>query len=634
MASKSNVILRTTCKKCSKRFDDPRLLPCLHTFCKKCIESFVKEDGSKKTILCPICYSVVTLPTHGIDSFTQNMRLRYEAKVASYESRIRETPPENCDTCTRSPSPVVAFCCTCLEFMCDSCYQYHLVYKKTVTHKLLVMEEVKNKDITGEIAKYIPPTPMYCINHERKVAEFRCYTCKMMLCMQCTVSKHATHQFEEIRSLVEQEKSDLKEGAKILPAASGKLEETISAGKAMLQKIEVRKRIIDETVRTTFKELYENLQRREQMLLTRSSSIAASKQAAVTVQMEEMTALKEEIAYCNSVITESQEHTENQFLTVLPVLQARLEHLSKRFSHLPLKLREDDDVTLTLDPAPILDVVATFGVVSNFPPSIRDFRSLSEPVMVISVNAPRYIAIHENGDIYTTSYDDKQVYVFDETGSPKGTIGNHEDESGEFTEGLQGIAISGNTLIIAETNSNEAHKMTTEGELQWLGKVGPDKLYHPWGVCMGIDGNLYIAEPEKNRVKVFNPNSSEISVAAILDGNRPGEGSFLSPRDVAVDPSRNVHVAAYGSKCIKVFAQDGKFVREYGNSQLQGPYGIAVDQSGHSFVTDWDGTLWVFESTGELVHSLMVSNGLCGVATDKEGFVYVVSYNNGCVYKY
>ena len=52
------------CSICLVTFDDPRTLPCLHSFCKKCLENFV--DGKCEDELnCPLCRSKFALNKEG-----------------------------------------------------------------------------------------------------------------------------------------------------------------------------------------------------------------------------------------------------------------------------------------------------------------------------------------------------------------------------------------------------------------------------------------------------------------------------------------------------------------------------------------------------------------------------------------
>jgi len=94
----------TICKKCSKLYTDPRMLPCLHSFCKKCIESLVTQNDSKTVICCVVCETTCPISEKGVEAIPRNVRLSYEAEVAMYEAKIKGTVPTDCEACTRIPS--------------------------------------------------------------------------------------------------------------------------------------------------------------------------------------------------------------------------------------------------------------------------------------------------------------------------------------------------------------------------------------------------------------------------------------------------------------------------------------------------------------------------------------------------
>lgn len=44
-----------TCAVCMEQFKEPKVLPCLHTYCKACLGKLVKKQGSDQIITCPEC---------------------------------------------------------------------------------------------------------------------------------------------------------------------------------------------------------------------------------------------------------------------------------------------------------------------------------------------------------------------------------------------------------------------------------------------------------------------------------------------------------------------------------------------------------------------------------------------------
>lgn len=67
------------CPICMNLFDNPHVLPCQHTFCKKCIVSLQNNTGSGSspslTIDCPICREKHTL-VNGVDGLTANYTMK------------------------------------------------------------------------------------------------------------------------------------------------------------------------------------------------------------------------------------------------------------------------------------------------------------------------------------------------------------------------------------------------------------------------------------------------------------------------------------------------------------------------------------------------------------------------------
>ena len=56
------------CAVCLERFDDPRTLPCHHSFCLHCLSSVPRqEDQDCILIKCPTCCKPSQLPEGGVD---------------------------------------------------------------------------------------------------------------------------------------------------------------------------------------------------------------------------------------------------------------------------------------------------------------------------------------------------------------------------------------------------------------------------------------------------------------------------------------------------------------------------------------------------------------------------------------
>ena len=43
------------CAVCMEQFKEPKVLPCLHTFCMRCLQKLLKKQGPDHVITCPEC---------------------------------------------------------------------------------------------------------------------------------------------------------------------------------------------------------------------------------------------------------------------------------------------------------------------------------------------------------------------------------------------------------------------------------------------------------------------------------------------------------------------------------------------------------------------------------------------------
>ena len=59
------------CPICIEVFTDPRLLPCVHTYCLKCIKAW-RDEQSGDILACPVCRKEFTLPSSGAEGLPKN----------------------------------------------------------------------------------------------------------------------------------------------------------------------------------------------------------------------------------------------------------------------------------------------------------------------------------------------------------------------------------------------------------------------------------------------------------------------------------------------------------------------------------------------------------------------------------
>ena len=260
------------------------------------------------------------------------------------------------------------------------------------------------------------------------------------------------------------------------------------------------------------------------------------------------------------------------------------------------------------------------------------YTTLFSAQQVINVDAkPLCVAIHQGGDIYVGSLDDR-IYVFDQSGSLKNTIGGSGKGSGQF-KCPSSISIAGDVMHVADFSNHRVQTLTTRGDfLHAFGEKGsgPGQFSGPRNVIIDSEGRLIVLDKGNNRVQIFKQSGDWILT---VDGNDSGNVVFRDPWGLALDSQGHIHVTAWNSNTIKVFTLEGKHVRSYGT--VEGPRGVVVDDDGYSFVSEFnESCLTVFDPQGNRIHMVRNLNKPYGAVIHNSGTLYVPNFGGSSVMKY
>ena len=233
------------------------------------------------------------------------------------------------------------------------------------------------------------------------------------------------------------------------------------------------------------------------------------------------------------------------------------------------------------------------------------------------------VAIDSNGALYV-GCSDNCIYVIENTGEVKSTIGSYGRGDGQFNKPF-GISIKGNVLYVADFHNHRIQKLTSRGEfLHKFGQqgTGQGQFNGPWGIVISSDNRLIISDYDNHRIQIFDEDGGWLLT---IDGNSSGNHAFLFPRGLALDPQGNIHIAAYGSNTMKVFTKEGVYVRMYGD--VKNPVGVAIDSNGYSFVPECSSNcLSIFDPEGKKIHTVERLKKPSGIVLDsRDGRVYIAN---------
>ena len=724
----------TTCAKCDKYYVNPRMLPCLHSFCLGCLEKELETQETQNSLHCPSCKEEVTLPGSGVSDLPQDLHKSNEAEITRISEKVDDAD-EQCEMCGRTDSTgkAVAYCIECKEYLCKFCEGRHGRREMTADHNLVTIGQrfVKTNE-TSSIRKFLQPK-MLCVHHRSHVLEAYCKKCEKLICMVCMNFEHDDHrgQCKYLEQVAKEERESLLTCQREAKVAVASLDGAIARCKETVEKVKTRKNEVNVAISNSLEQV-------RKALLAQSEEICSSKIAGLKVQVCQLQRVRDGLSLASSAIEKAQSHSPAQLLSIKKVLAERATVLHEEFKESDLLLSRNAAFVADISepaiiskmiglasvlggnghpefsttdagysPLAIVGVPRTIKVVAgdkhgqrlgeggdevegkliqtgfqgpaitgkttdhgdgtyslSFTPQVVGERELhvtisnghvkgspfkyhvtnprAVPYTALSTAhstfgtyaQPYDVAVTEEGNLAVAEYGYHTVSLYSVTGQriyTFGTAGKCGSGDGQFYS-PSAVAIRGDLMYVCEDNNSRVQKFSISKRafISKLGSSGHGEgcFSKPRGICFDPLGKVFIAEHGNHRIQVFNEDYS-----FAYSFSCP-----LNPWGLAFDLQGNLlHVAAYGSSCIKVFTPEGTEITSYGSGTISAPAGIAIDAQGYIAISEYGGSarLWIYSPNRTLVHTLSNQLGIClGISCDKDGFFWVANYGNNRIAKY
>ena len=675
MATNSTLV---TCELCSRHFSDPRLLPCLHSFCYECLVKHL--DANKSGYSCPTCKETFEVPGGKIEMLPNDFYGSRVAEVTEFEEKIHHQSDVNCDRCIVSSENVaVKFCCDCSKFLCSCCTKDHTRCRETHKHELVDMGEKKGQQAKS-LLNTIPRKVMNCQLHSDEVLKFYCTTCSCLICCDCMALSHSSHNFDRIEATAKKEKDDLLVSVSTGVTAVKKLEDAMAKGEKVIQNIKARKHSVDDEIKDCFKDLHEALHRREECLLAKSSEISLTKITALMLQIEKMEKLYREITRISGYIKEAADtYSPTEILSAKKTMAVKISLLIKEFNSSPLDPCKNATIFTDFSAISAKGEIEKVGIITGgacastttaslyipqaikgnvkkVPITARDIQGKPYPYGGDVVKAKLGLVGNGEFDVKGTVQDNEDgTYEVSITPQTTGehqldiTIGNEHIQSSPFIISvreersytsqtcLQTYSIS-HPWDVAFSDSDEMFLVSYGGNcIQVMNKQGnvlrtisSNEVSGPSAIA--IRGEMiYVAENTNNHVQKFTTSGEYISTFGSYGS---GDGQLYSPRGICIDPDGKIYVSELSNNRISVFNADESFDHHI-SGNLNKPWGLAFDPSGNLHIVNY-GSSNVVVYTSEGKYSKSYGQGSvhnpAGIAIDCEGYMFVSEYYYGQSY--
>ncbi|XP_033120427.1 tripartite motif-containing protein 2-like, partial [Anneissia japonica] len=213
------------CGICLERYQAPKVLPCLHTFCQKCLHNYIPPESL--TISCPICRQQAILPASGVEGLQANF---------------------------------------------------------FITNLMEVLEKPENNNIPDlGVAETMP-----CSQHEGQVLEFYCSDCETAVCRKCTVREHCDHTTTLLNDVIEEHKDALQGALDNVKAKIPDMKLATDRIQQLSEKLMIKREEAHADLDKSFQLLEDILKNRKATLLNEMDKVHKEKQSILQKQQKMM----------------------------------------------------------------------------------------------------------------------------------------------------------------------------------------------------------------------------------------------------------------------------------------------------------------------------------------------------------
>ncbi|CAL8340213.1 unnamed protein product [Boreogadus saida] len=231
---------KAVCRVCKRLYRDPKILPCLHSFCADCIrqlnpfsvsgpnvkQTSLSKDGQPPTVdqkvttvLCPDCDTEVDLPPSGADGLTTD----HLALDEVFLQTLLTHNSVRCDLCSDGDAELR--CEVCCVNLCEFCSQAHRRQRRTSAHTVQSVQELKAQ---GRLSR-----PVLCSLHPAQELRLFCESCDQPVCLECAATFHREHDCSAARDIIHHH------GGRIRDLVVGRLQPRLQRLEESLMKVEI-----------------------------------------------------------------------------------------------------------------------------------------------------------------------------------------------------------------------------------------------------------------------------------------------------------------------------------------------------------------------------------------------------------
>ncbi|KAF7648710.1 hypothetical protein LDENG_00152880 [Lucifuga dentata] len=284
--------LMDTCPICKLSFHnrEPKLLPCLHSFCKRCLpppfrsadprrDSQGQIDNNKPlgAIRCPVCRQ---------ECWEMDMLDNFFVKdSAEVPSSTVEKTSQVCMSCDDN-TEATGYCVECVEFLCVTCIEAHQRVKFTRDHTIRQKEEMSPESVGMSTQR-----PVFCDVHKQEPLKLFCETCDRLTCRDCQLLKHKDHNYQFLEDAYRNHKQYLESMTQQLQEKRKAIEDVSSCINTGLQQVEENRKAVTNEIKKSICNLIMEINRKGKILVNQLDALTKDHEVGLKKQQEDVNSL-------------------------------------------------------------------------------------------------------------------------------------------------------------------------------------------------------------------------------------------------------------------------------------------------------------------------------------------------------
>ena len=213
------------CSICLDTYTDPKLLQCLHVYCRKCLVMLVERDQQGQLILtCPICRQDTPVPANGTAGLRSAFHINHFLEIMEDHKKEAAYPPASVQRAERDSASLIS---------------------------------------PGNIK-------VCCLEHAEKEVELFCETCVEPICLRCVIkgSKHQSHDYEELDKAFERYKIEVTASLEPMEKQVTIITKALTELGTHCAEISDQRAAVEADINTKFRKLHHILDTRKTKLIS------------------------------------------------------------------------------------------------------------------------------------------------------------------------------------------------------------------------------------------------------------------------------------------------------------------------------------------------------------------------------